>query len=113
LSFAEAARVSVAKVALTYGINSNLLHNWIALHRKEAIGRLSAPEPETSASTPAPFIPVMTTSMDDAEQLPRELRLDITLDNGIQADLRGVSRDDALAILPVLAGLPCSASTRR
>jgi transposase len=109
----RSGKVSVAKVALTYGINPNLLHNWIALHRKEAIGRLSAPEPETSACTPAPFIQVMTTSMDDAAQLPRELRLDITLDNGIQADLRGLSRDDVLAVLPVLAGLPCSASTRR
>jgi hypothetical protein len=43
----------------------------------------------------------------------RELRLDITLDNGIQADLRGLNRDDVLALLPVLAGLPCSVSTRR
>jgi transposase len=29
----------VAKVALTYGINPNLLHNWIALYRKEGTGQ--------------------------------------------------------------------------
>jgi transposase-like protein len=31
----------VAKVALTYGINPNLLHNWIALYRKEGVGKLA------------------------------------------------------------------------
>jgi hypothetical protein len=41
------------------------------------------------------------------------LRLDITLDKGIQVDLRGLSRDDVLARLPVLTGLPCSILTER
>jgi diguanylate cyclase (GGDEF)-like protein len=31
----------------------------------------------------------------------------------IQADLGGLSRDDVLILLPMLASLPCSASTRR
>ncbi len=86
--------VSVAKVALTYGINPNLLHNWIALYRKEGVGSLPSPLRETSACAPTSFIPVVTTPIQQAQ--PRELRLDITLDNGIQADLRGLSRDDVL-----------------
>lgn len=112
IELCQSGRVSVAKVALTYGINPNLLHNWIALYRKEGEGNLPAPLRETSARTPTSFIPVVTTPIPPAAG-PRELRLDITLDNGIQADLRGLSRDDVLALLPVLAGLPCSVSTRR
>ena len=112
IELCRSGTVSVAKVALTYGINPNLLHNWIALYRKEGMGKLPAPLPEASACAPTSFIPVVTTPIPPVAG-PRELRLDITLDNGIQADLRGLSRDDVLALLPVLAGLPCSVSTRR
>jgi len=112
IELCESGTVSVAKVALTYGINPNLLHNWITRYRKEGMGHLPAPLREKSASAPTSFIPVVTTPIQQAAE-PRELRLDITLDNGIQADLRGLSRDDVLALLPVLAGLPCSVSTRR
>lgn len=112
IELCQSGTVSVAKVALTYGINPNLLHNWIALYRKEGVGKLPAPSRETSACAPTSFIPVVTTPIQQAAG-PRELRLDITLDNGIQADLRGLSRDDVFALLPVLAGLPCSVSTQR
>lgn len=113
IALCQSGTVSVAKVALTYGINPNLLHNWIALTRKEGVGKLSALVNEPSACAPATFIPVVTTPRQQATPARMELRLDITLDNGIQADLRCLSRDDVLALLPVLAGLPCSASTRR
>ena len=109
----QSGAVSVAKVALAYGINPNLLHNWIGLYRKEGEGKLPAPLREAPVCAPTSFIPVVTTPTQRAVAEPRELRLDITLDNGIQADLRGLSRDDVLALLPVLAGLPCSVSTRR
>ncbi len=112
IELCQSGTVSVAKVALTYGINPNLLHNWITRYRKEGVGNLPAPLRETSESAARSFIPVVTTPIPQAAK-PRELRLDITLDNGIQADLRGLSRDDVLALLPVLAGLPCSVSTRR
>ena len=112
IELCRSGKVSVAKVALTYGINPNLLHNWIALHCKEGIGRLPAPVRETSACARESFIPVVTPPMQQVSE-PRELRLDITLDNGIQADLRCLSRDDVLAILPALAELPCSVSPRR
>jgi len=111
IELCQSGTVSVAKVALAYGINPNLLHNWIALSRKEGVGNVPAPLRETSACAPTSFIPVVTTPIQQAAG-PRELRLDITLDNGIQADLRGLSRDDVLALLPVLAGLPCSVSTQ-
>ena len=103
-------RASVAKIARDHGINSNLLHTWINLDRKSRGGAMvnrSSVEPEAPA---AAFIPVVATP---SPETLRELRLDITLDNGIQADLRCLSREDVLALLPALASLPCSASTRR
>ena len=112
IELCRSGTVSVAKVALTYGINPNVLHNWIALNRKESVGRLAAPAGEMSTCVPPPFIPVVTTPEQQADER-RELRLAITLDNGIEAELRGLSRDDVLTLLPVLAGLPCSVSTRR
>lgn len=113
IELCQSGTVSVAKVALTYGINPNLLHNWIALYRKEGTGNLAVPLRETSAFTPTSFIPVITTPLQQTTAGPKELRLHITLDNGIQADLRGLNCDDVLALLPALASLPCSASTRR
>ncbi len=113
IALCQSGTVSVAKVALTYGINPNQLHNWITRYRKEGMGNLPAPSHETSACAPTSFIPVVTTPIQQTAVGPGELRLDITLDNGIQADLRGLSRDDVLALLPLLAGLPCSVSTRR
>jgi transposase len=112
IGLCRSGSVSVAKVALTYGINPNLLHKWIALHCGEGAGRLPAPVRETPACVPASFIPVVTSPLQQTSE-PRELRLDITLDNGIQVYLRRLSRDDVLTILPLLAGLPCSASIRR
>lgn len=100
---------SVAKIAREHGINANLLHTWISLYRKERRGAIVAGSPVEREALSTAFVPVMTT----APELSRELKLDITLDNGIQADLRCLSREDVLALLPVLATLPCSASTRR
>ncbi len=42
IELCQSGTVSVTKVALTYGINPNLLHNWIALYRKEGMGSLPA-----------------------------------------------------------------------
>jgi transposase len=99
--------VSIAKLARDHGINANLLHAWISLHRKARGGAMvTTPMPPEA---PTAFVPVVTTTSES----PRELRLDITLDNGIQADLRSLTGDDVLALLPVLASLSCSASIRR
>ena len=101
---------SIARVARDYGVNANQLHNWVGLYRKARGRLLASVETEASQEVRSAFIPVVATT---PPELPRELRLDITLDNGTQADLRCLSRDDVLAILPALASLPCSASIRR
>ncbi len=100
---------SVAQVALTYGVNPNVLHNWIARDRKECAVKSTGRLLEEPRNPPAAFIPVFSAAV---APVPQEIKLDITLANGIQADLRCLTRDDLLALLPVLANLPCSASTR-
>lgn len=46
------------------------------------------------------------------EEALGDVQLDVTLANGVRADLSRLSLDDVLAILPVLSALPCFASTR-
>lgn len=109
IELCQGGAASVAKVALTYGVNPNQLHNWIALYRKEGAGKPLAIR-EVAKSPSSPFIPVISAPIVPA---PQALKLDMTLSNGIQADLCGLSREDVLVLLPLLASLPCSASTRR
>jgi transposase len=101
---------SVAKVALTYGVNPNQLHNWIALYRKERAGSPLARLREAPESRSSPFMAVVSAPIIPA---PQEIKLNITLANGVQTGLCGLSRDDILILLPMLASLPCSASTQR
>ena len=103
-------RHSVAEVARTYGLNTNQLHNWIALYRKTP-GDRSSPRPEEPAVSPASaFIPVV--ALPRALESSHGLQLHLILANGIRADLGPLRREDVMALLTELAGLPCSASTR-
>lgn len=51
--------VSVAKLALTHGINANLLRKWIGKHQCQSMAGGSR---RPSAAMPAPFIPVVPVS---------------------------------------------------
>ena len=101
--------VSIAQMARAYGVNANQLHNWIGLHGKRA--RLNQPSAKLAASPDriSAFIPVMTPSSPDVLS---DIKLDITFSNATQVELKGLRREDVLMILPLLAGLPCSASIR-
>lgn len=100
---------SVAQVARAYGLNTNQLHNWIALHRKERVGASLARSAAISVDTPSAFIPVVTAP---SSAIGHGLQLHIILANGIRADLGPLRRDDVAALLADLSRLPCSASTR-
>lgn len=94
--------VSVARLALDHGINANLLRKWIDRHRSEfAVAEV------TSVPAFIPMRPAQTVASH------REVELDITLANGIHADLKGMTREDAGALLATLSELPCSVSIRR
>jgi transposase-like protein len=92
-------------MAQAYGVNANQLHNWIARYRKAGC---ELPALESVADRPAmsAFIPVVAAPVEKSAGL----KLAIRFGNGVQADLAELSRDDVLAILPMLS---CSASIRR
>jgi transposase-like protein len=71
---------SVAKVALTYGVNPNVLHNWMARDRKECAVKSPDRLLEEPRNPPSAFIPVFSAPV---AAVSREIKLDITLANGI------------------------------
>jgi transposase len=98
--------VSVARMALQYGINANLLRTWIAAHQRR--GSQVAIETKALAASPA-FVPVVA-----APITPRSsgLGLSAQLPNGVRIDLGEVAPDILPTVLTALNALPCSGSTR-
>ncbi|WGS84045.1 transposase [Methylomonas sp. UP202] len=93
--------LSVAKVALEFGINANLLRKWMGLYRETGhAGRYS------SSALPA-FVPVQSLSLEK----PAESALSAELPNGVKLAMQSVALRDLPLILKALAELPCSAST--
>lgn len=93
--------VSVAKVALEFGINANLLRKWMGHYRERGhAGRNS------SSALPA-FVAVQSLSLEK----PAESALSAELPNGVKLAMQSVALSDLPLILKALAELPCSAST--
>jgi transposase len=92
--------ISVAKVALEYGINANLLRKWIGQYRD-----IGHPPPNSPLALPA-FVPVQ--SLSRGEQA--ESALTAELPNGVKLALPSVALSDLSLILKTLAELPCSVS---
>ena len=97
--------VSVAKLALTHGINANLLRTWITKHQRQLLTGISL---QRSAGTPAPFIPVVPVSVQRSPITPPELVA--RLPNGVQLEWSALSGDQLAHVLRLLSTLPCSES---
>ncbi|MDT4328319.1 transposase [Methylomonas sp. MED-D] len=93
---------SVAKIALQYGINANLLRKWMGHYRETG-----HPNPNSPLTLPA-FVPVQSLS---AEK-PAESALSAELPNGVKLALQPVALSDLPVILKALAELPCFVSTQ-
>lgn len=93
--------LSVAKVALEFGINANLLRKWMGLYR-EAEHAI----PNSPLALPA-FVPVQSLSAEKSV----ELILNAELPNGVKLALQCVVLSELPLILKALAELPCSVST--
>jgi transposase len=102
---------SVARTARDYGVNANQLHNWIGLYRKRFGNLLPSAATNIPRERIPAFIPVVTVKPGESSATAGELRLSVTLANGIQAELSRLKLNELLAILPVLSGLSCSDST--
>lgn len=99
--------VSVAGMALRYGLNANLLRKWIDIHGRRnglVAGKRSLKPPAEPAFR-----------LLEIKGLPGAgaSRLGAELPNGIRLDLTGLSRDELSQVLHMLGALPCSGSTRR
>jgi transposase-like protein len=98
--------VSVAKLALAYGINANLLRTWMTKYKRQLLAggslRLSSP-------TPASFIPVVPVS---AHRSPITLpALTARLPNGVRLEWSALPAEQLAHVLHLLSTLPCSDST--
>lgn len=93
--------ISVAKVALEYGINANLLRKWMGRYCEAGhAGRNS------SLALPA-FVPVQSLSAEKSV----ESIVSAELPNGVKLALQSVALSELPLILKALAELPCSVST--
>lgn len=92
--------ISVAKVALEYGINANLLRKWMGHYREAGHAGRS-----NSLALPA-FVPVHSLN---AEKSVESL-LSAELPNGVKLAWPSIAISDLPLILKALAELPCSAS---
>lgn len=97
--------VSIARQALEYGVNANLLRKWINHYLATARNN------QTDESVPAlpAFVPVLTPV---SQSQIRQAMLTITLVNGVQMGLQGVELSELSPLLNTLANLPCSVSSQ-
>ncbi len=97
--------VSVAKLALAYGINANLLRTWMTMHQRQLLAGGSL---RPSSSTLTAFIPVVPVS---AHHSPiTSPALAARLSNGIRLEWSALPADQLAHVLNLLSTLPCSGS---
>ena len=97
--------VSVAKLALAHGINANLLRTWMTKHQRQSLAVVSV---RSSATTPAPFIPVVPASPHRSPLTAPELAA--RLPNGVRLEWLALPADQLAHILQQLSTLRCSDS---
>ena len=97
--------VSVAKLALTNGVNANLLRTWVTKHQRQLSGGDSL---LPSVATLAPFIPVVTVSAQRPQIAAPELAA--RLPNGVRLEWSALPADQLAQVLRLLSTLPCSES---
>ena len=106
--------VSVARIAMQYGINPNLVRTWIGKGR-DAEGAMRVQQVSRRDGATA-FVPMQieAAAKADADRaLVAMLRLHVRLPNGVEFDLGEASLDDLSPVMRILAGMPCSGSTTR
>jgi len=58
LAQCDEADMSVAQVAMSHGINDNVVHRWRQLARREDVSRRTAPDAHTAVGPTAAFVPL-------------------------------------------------------
>jgi transposase len=75
LAQCEEPGMSVAQVAMSHGINDNVVHRWRQLARQQRSARQAVPRAQPSAE-PVSFVPLALPAP-DGPQAKTEVRLDI------------------------------------
>lgn len=97
--------VSVACVAMLYGLNANLLRTWIAKSGQSNHGKARA-VPGKALASPAAFLAVQVT--EPAALAPAALCLHVRLPNGVVLDVSQVPLEAMAPVLQLLGTLACS-----
>jgi transposase len=130
--------VSVARMAMEHGVNTNLLRTWIAAYQRRSAqvpagdiarmqeaafvavrveGEQDQPQRECAvavpavAHTPATTVAVIPDESSLAAPAPM-VGLQVRLPNGVQLDLGETSLQQLPTLVQMLSRLPCSASTK-
>jgi len=101
--------VSVARVAMLYGVNANLLRSWIAKSSQPNPhpGKASA-VPGKALATPAAFMAVQVSAPAAPVPVPVALCLHVRLPNGVALDVGQVPLEAMTPVLQLLGTLACS-----
>ena len=105
--------VSVARIAMQYGINANLLRTWLGKRRDGGAARPIEPTRRLDAA--AAFVPLQleVAKTDPVRSQGPRLQLHVRLPNGVQFDLGEASVDELPPVLRILGAMSCSGSTNR
>jgi transposase-like protein len=106
--------VSVARMAMQHGVNTNLLRTWITKAQRAIAKQMSAPE--VSAPTAQAFVPVKLEPTQPAikahrpacKAMPTLVRMQVRLPNGVSIDLGQAPLQEMGDIMQMLSALPCS-----
>lgn len=100
--------VSVARVAMLYGVNANLLRTWIAKSSQPNPHHGTARAvPGKALASPAAFVAVQVTGP-AAPAAPVALCLHVRLPNGVALDVGQVPLEAMAPVLQLLGTLACS-----
>ena len=101
--------VSVARVAMLYGLNANLLRTWIAKSSQPNPRHgLARAVPGKALASPAAFVAVQVTEPAALAPALVALCLHVRLPNGVAVDVGQVPLEAMAPVLQLLGTLACS-----
>lgn len=125
--------VSIARTAMEYGLNPNLLREWITRYQKtQAAGNpaekeLTQPDGVSIDVTPpamrthvpegpSPFVPVVQEPVTVGQAVSARrpsitVALHVRLPNGVEFDIADATIDELTTVVQMLGRMPCSGST--
>lgn len=113
--------VSVARVAMQYGLNANLVRAWISKRHEAPGARAGVKARRGRAGQEFVALPIEVPGREPVREPRRTpvppaahgMRLQVRLPNGVEFDLSGADPEGLSAVIGVLGTMGCSGSTPR